>query len=95
MNDEKLIDALKSTTGLTPPKFTPAPQLVQLAQMIVAGVNDGTITTLSAIFVGPTGRIGWPAFGTQTGELALGLEFARDDLKANMRGAGQKIMKAG
>ena len=95
MNDEKLIDALKNATGMTPPKFTPAPQLVRLAEMLTEGVRDGTITSASVIFVGARGEIRWPAFGMQVTELMAGLEFARDDLKANIRGASQKIMKAG
>lgn len=95
MNDHRLIDALKETTGLTPPKFTPAPQLKQLAQMFSAGVDNGTITSANVVFVGPRGEIGWPAFGMQLTELAQGLEFARDDLKQNMRGHGNKIVRAG
>ncbi len=67
-----------------------------MAEMLVAGVRSGDITSLNAVFCGPRGQISWPAFGMQLSELALGLEFAKDDLKAAMRSqANNKIVRAG
>lgn len=94
MTDEaKIIEALKNTTGALPPVHQAPPQLVALAKSIVDGVNTGQITSLACIIAGPTGQIGWPAFGMQVAELMLGAEFLRDDLKINMRGQ-KKILKA-
>ncbi len=95
MNDHRLIDALKETTGLTPPKYVPPAGLAKLRDMIVAGINDGSITSAAVLLAGPRGEIGWPAWGMQVAELLLAAEFLRDDLKQNMRGQGNKIMRAG
>jgi hypothetical protein len=95
MNDSKLIDALKASTGLNPPAHVPPPALVQLGQQIVNGIASGAITSLACIVIGPNGQIQWPGFGMQSAELMIGAELMRDDMKAAMRGGGSKILRAG
>lgn len=95
MNDSKLLEDLKNGTALKT-EFAPPPALIALVQSLAEGVATGRITSLACIIVGPMGQVQWPGFGMQTGELMLGAEMMRDDMKAAMRGGpASKILRAG
>jgi hypothetical protein len=93
MSDHLKEALLNSATGAAP--YKPPPPLLALAQSLLEGVQSGRITSLAAIIVTPMGHIQWPGFGMQTLELMTGAELMRDDMKAAMRGQGNKILRAG
>jgi hypothetical protein len=93
-----LAEKLKNGTAFSgAPACEPPAELLAFAQSLVDGVRSGQITTLLAVTVGPSGNIGWPAWGPQGDKLLLGAEFFRDDGKAMMRSQGKpgKIIRAG
>ena len=76
-------------------EYQPPAQLLALAQSVLDGVRKGKITSLACIIVTPVGQMQWPGFGLQTGELMIGAELMRDDMKKAMRGEAGKILRAG
>jgi hypothetical protein len=77
--------------------FIANPALVELCNSIVEGVRSGRISSMACITVSPLGNVQWPGSGMQVGELMLGAEMMRDDMKQAMRGraAASKILQTG
>ncbi len=95
MSDRDLMNG--TSTILRPEEqFKAHPQLVKMAEDILAGVKAGKIVSLACITVSPLGQMGWPGFGLHMAEMMIAAEMMRDDMKAAMRKGGQsQIVRAG
>lgn len=82
---------------MEPPKaFQPDPHLKKLAQDLLDGVNNGSITSMACIIVSPLGELRWPGVGRQLAEMFTGADMMQDDMKAAMRGQSSgKILRPG
>jgi hypothetical protein len=76
-----------------PPRANP--DLVKLLTQLMDGVTTGKITSIACVTVSPLGQMQWPGCGMQIAEMMIGAELMRDDMKQAMRGAANKILRAG
>lgn len=70
------------------------PQLVALAEAILADVKSGKITSLACISVSLSGAIECPAYGPKGAELYLGADILKNNIMAAMVNRGSGILRA-
>ena len=69
------------------------PQLIEIAERLLADVRAGKVSTFAAIIVSPLGTISAPAAGPNATELYVGCDMLKAQILGAMTGArpGLKI----